>query len=215
LGINWSQLGGESFSDQDAVILKKILQGNYVPDGDDPQSFFNEINFNENNYDDDEDAMDTQVMAKQAKPIPWYIIRFDSRFRVYWDLFIIFLAVYNCILIPIDVGFGEKFYGDKKTLVDIIDGSLDVFFLMDFIFNFFTTFVSPKTGTQVTDSKKIATHYLMSTSCYVDLLATIPLDRIAAVFVKGVNLSFFGVLKLVRLLRLRRIVTFLKVNAGN
>lgn len=30
----------------------------------------------------------------------------------------------------------------------------------------------------------------------------------------NINLGFFGILKLVRLLRLRRIVTFLKVNAG-
>jgi hypothetical protein len=41
----------------------------------------------------------------------WYIVNYDNKFRIYWDLFIIFLAVYNCILIPIDVGFGKKFYG--------------------------------------------------------------------------------------------------------
>jgi len=64
--------------------------------------------------------------------------------------------------------------------------------------------------------KKIAKSYVSSTSCYVDLLATIPFDQIAMVFAadSNINLGFFGILKLVRLLRLRRIVTFLKVNAG-
>lgn len=76
----------------------------------------------------------------------WYIVNYDNRFRIYWDLFIILLAVYNCILIPIDVGFGKKFYGTKGATVDLIDSVLDIFFAMDFVLNFFTTFVSPKTG---------------------------------------------------------------------
>ena len=154
------------------------------------------------------------MKEKEEERIPWYIIRFNSRFRVYWDLFIILLAIYNCILIPIDVGFGEKFYGSHEKAIGTIDSVLDLFFFMDFIFNFVTTYISPKSGTEVSDSKRIAKAYVKTTSCYIDLLATIPFDQIAILFFRDSNLdlSFFGVLKLVRLLRLRRIVTFLKVN---
>lgn len=76
--------------------------------------------------------------------------------------------------------------------------------------------MSSKTGLVVTEQKKIAYNYATSYSCYIDLLATIPFDQIAVLFAadSNINLGFFGVLKLVRLLRLRRIVTFLKVNAG-
>jgi len=61
-------------------------------------------------------------------------------------LFIIILAVYNCILIPIDVGFGAKFYGKNGEVIERVGSILDIFFAMDFCFNFFTSFVSPKTG---------------------------------------------------------------------
>lgn len=112
LRINWSQLGGESFTDQDATILKKILMGNYVPDDDnDEEGFFKKLQFETEEADNEQEIIENNLGVKQAKPIPWYIVRYDNRFRVYWDLFIILLAVYNCILIPIDVGFGEKFYG--------------------------------------------------------------------------------------------------------
>lgn len=98
----------------------------------------------------------------------------------------------------------------------MIDSILDLFFAFDFFLNFFTTFVSPKTGLQVSEWKKIAHHYISGYNCYIDLLATIPFDQLALIFAadSNINLGFFGVLKLVRLLRLRRIVTFLKVNAG-
>jgi hypothetical protein len=64
--------------------------------------------------------------------------------------------------------------------------------------------------------KKIALNYMTNYNCYIDLLATIPFDQLAILFAEdsNIDLGFFGVLKLVRLLRLRRIVTFLKVNAG-
>jgi hypothetical protein len=211
LTMNWSKIGGESFSDKDVNILKRIMEGGNIPD-DDADLFSKEIKFDEG----EQEVLETAVLLKQQVQVPWYIIRFDSRFRVYWDLFIIFLAVYNCILIPIDVGFGSKFYGSNKLLIQSIDGSLDVFFLLDFIFNFMTTFISPKTGHQVVQCSKISKAYINSWSCYIDLLATIPFDRIVYLMVQdsSVNLSFFGVLKMVRLLRLRRIVTFLKVNSG-
>lgn len=185
-----------------------------MPDDLDDERFFEEIKFETEENPAYGEVLD--VVTKQAVSVPWYIIRYDSRFRVYWDLFIILLAVYNCILIPIDVGFGSKFYGTNGRTVDSVDSVLDIFFGLDFAFNFLTTFVSAKTGLQVTDGKKIAHNYLTSYSCYIDLLATIPFDQLALLFAGGtdVNLGFFGVLKLVRLLRLRRIVTFLKVNSG-
>ena len=177
LRINWSQLGGESFNDQDAVILQKILMGNYVPDDvNEDEGFFKQLQF-ESQENDNDDEVEVEVVAiKQAKPMAWYIVSYDNRFRIYWDLFIILLAVYNCILIPIDVGFGKKFYGTKGATVDLIDSVLDIFFAMDFVLNFFTTFVSPKTGLQVIEWKKIAINYLTNYNCYIDLLATIPFD---------------------------------------
>ena len=118
LQINWDQVNDEDFTDRDASILKKMLEGGQYTPEDDPDEIFKELVFGEDgqalNGRDSPEILDTLVKTKKAKPIKWYIIKFDSRFRVYWDLFIILLAVYNCILIPIDVGFGNKFYGKQQ-----------------------------------------------------------------------------------------------------
>ena len=40
-----------------------------------------------------------------------YTIRYNSKFRSYWDLFIIILSIYNCIILPLEIGFTDIFYG--------------------------------------------------------------------------------------------------------
>ena len=37
------------------------------------------------------------------------LIRHNSKFRIRWDLYIIVLVLYNCILIPIELAFQGKY----------------------------------------------------------------------------------------------------------
>ena len=62
-------------------------------------------------------------------------------------------------------------------------------------------------------ANKIAARYVFFGRFVVDLIASLPLEIITLVFASGGdNLKFLGMLKMVRLLRLGRIITFLKAN---
>lgn len=83
---------------------------------------------------------------------------------------------------------------------------------MDIILNFFTTYMNPKTGTEVIEFKKIVANYVFAGRFWVDLAASVPFELLLGSFVSSNSLMFqiFGLLKLVRLLRLGRILTYMK-----
>ena len=86
-------------------------------------------------------------------------------------------------------------------------------FLLDIIINFRTTFIHSKTGKEVMDLWEIAQNYLKG-RFWIDFLATIPLD-FAAKYIFQLNSSsgiqLFALLKLVRVLRLGRLISIMKV----
>ena len=60
---------------------------------------------------------------------------------------------------------------------------------------------------------KIAAQYVLYGRFGVDLIASLPLEIITLILQSdSLNLRFLGMLKMVRLLRLGRIITFLKAN---
>ena len=137
----------------------------------------------------------------------------NSRGKVRWDLLIMLLAVWNAFQIPINVAFPGSFFDSTYFL--ILNFFIDIGFLLDIIVNFRTTFLNKKTQEEVSNSYLIAVEYL-KTRFTVDLLATIPFDNIGGFFIpedQTVILQIFGLLKLVRILRLSRIITFLNVKS--
>lgn len=96
-------------------------------------------------------------------------IRENSRFRIIWDLFIMVLIIASCILIPFQIAFRHMAYRAGSEIIYLID----LFFLIDIFLNFFTSY--RHRGTEITDRKKAATHYL-KTFFAIDLLANLPLD---------------------------------------
>jgi hypothetical protein len=142
------------------------------------------------------------------------MLRHNSKFRLRWDLLVIFLTLYNCINIPFIVAFDGAFT-ESITFV-VFDYIIDFCFFLDIVFNFRTTYVNSKTGTEVIDPKKVLLNYTLHGRFFVDLLATIPFEIVASVILPDNNFSFqlFGLMKLVRLLRLGRIITYMKFKQG-
>ena len=35
----------------------------------------------------------------------WYILEVDNRWMFYWDIFVILLAIYNAVALPLQIGF--------------------------------------------------------------------------------------------------------------
>jgi hypothetical protein len=91
-----------------------------------------------------------------------------------WDLFVMLLALYNCISIPFTVAFepdtNDAFNGWERVV--------DVCFALDLLFNFRTTYINEKTGFEICDNKRVTLNYIKSGRFFVDLAATIPFELI-------------------------------------
>mmetsp|Transcript_21797 Transcript_21797/g.3611 ORF Transcript_21797/g.3611 Transcript_21797/m.3611 type:complete len:83 (+) Transcript_21797:249-497(+) len=81
-----------------------------------------------------------------------------------------FLAIYNCFLIPIVVAFSIE----DHTALTVLNVFTDVMFMVDIIFNFRTSYINNK-GEEVVITRKIARNYLSHDFTF-DLLASLPVD---------------------------------------
>ena len=85
-------------------------------------------------------------------------------------------------------------------------------FIVDIFVNFRTIYRDSKTDDEIRNWKKISARYLFQGRFIVDLMASLPLEVMESIFGTNENLKFLGMLKLIRLLRLGRMITFLKAN---
>lgn len=140
-----------------------------------------------------------------------YLIRGHSTIKLRLDIVIMILAIFNCFAIPFDVAFQPDFMDSWWILV--LNSVIDFVFLFDLIINFRTSFIHGKTGKEIIEPREIALTYLKG-RFWIDLMATIPFDTFAELIIgKGSStfLSIFSLLKLVRVLRLNRIISIMKV----
>ena len=120
-------------------------------------------------------------------------------------------AIFNCLAIPVDVAFEPDSMDQWYFLV--LNSIIDFVFFLDLIVNFRTTFIHAKTGNEIICPQEIAASYLKG-RFWIDLLATIPFDTFAGLIIGSDSSSFLGIfslLKLVRVLRLNRIISIMKV----
>lgn len=141
------------------------------------------------------------------------MFRHNNPYRMRWDLIVMILAVYNCVMIPFSVAFEP----DATLGFTIWERIVDILFALDLFVNFRTTYVNAKTGFEVVENKKVALNYAKSARFYVDLASTIPFELIVEATdstASSKQLRLFGLLKLVRLLRLGRILRYMKFKQG-
>jgi hypothetical protein len=102
----------------------------------------------------------------------------------------------------------------------MFENLVDFLFIVDIFLSFRTTFVNSKTNIEIVDTKRIAMNYVYSVRFPFDILASIPLEKITVMFEtessssNKMRVQLFGMLKLIRLFRLGRIISYMKVNAG-
>lgn len=130
-----------------------------------------------------------------------------SPFKFKWDVLIIVLSVWNSFEIPFTFAFPEdEIYNAGNTFDTIVD----LLFAFDIIINFRTGYIDPKTDTLIMDTSRISANYIKG-RFWVDLVASIPFEFLTVILSTD-RLKIIGMLKLVRLMRLGRMVTFLKAN---
>jgi CRP-like cAMP-binding protein len=131
----------------------------------------------------------------------WYELRLfdpESSYKMRWDAFVGLLIVYSVVAVPYCIAFNVEPPLNGLGAVDIF---VDLIFFLDMMVSFRTCFFD-ETQKLVTDTNKVAWHYVKGTFV-IDLISTLPIDRIGSVFVS--NPATLRSIKLLRILRLARL----------
>jgi CRP-like cAMP-binding protein len=163
--------------------------------------------------DDDFDSQKRQNSIVIKRPKSRWMWKARGQKRLRWDLFIMLLATWNLFYVPYSVAFESNI--GNEIITDIMNWFIDVFFILDILINFRTTIINEKTGEDIKDQKKIAIKYLKN-KFWIDLLASLPFDSITLIFIENdhsnsLTLQMFGLLKLVRILRLSRLISYMNL----
>ena len=110
------------------------------------------------------------------------------------------------------MAFSDSSY--SNIYLDIFNAIIDFFFILDVIVNFRTSYIKEATGEEITNLRVIAWQYI-KTRFMIDLIASIPVDILTYIYKPGEGSGFtfdsFSLLKLVRVLRLSRLITYLNL----
>jgi hypothetical protein len=82
------------------------------------------------------------------------MIRESSKFRLRWDIYIICMALYNSISIPLSIAFQVDAL--DSIGITIFEAFVDLSFFIDVLLNFRTTYIS-----SVFDPVKIGRNYIL------------------------------------------------------
>ena len=134
--------------------------------------------------------------------------------KVKWDLFIICMAIYSCIALPLEVAIVPPFMVKDGHLART-NVFIDLAYLMDVVLSFRTSYINQMTGDEITTPREITKNYLLGRFT-VDFISVVPFDRIFSM--TGDNFfannerkfALISCLKLFRILRLSRIINYLK-----
>lgn len=111
---------------------------------------------------------------------------------------------------PLRIAFTDFELGYLVKTLDPLDQVTFGVFVLDIIFNFFTSYINVSSGNEIHDLGLIAQNYIFSEIFIIDMLSTFPLDEWFA-YVQNENLTNFlkvlGMLKMQRIRRLTKIIT--------
>ena len=125
-------------------------------------------------------------------------------------MLIIVLSLVNAIYVPVEITFAIE-----TPAMEGINYIMDAIFVMDIVVNFRTVIFDERTNDPITDTRAIAIHYVLKGRFFVDFLATLPLEFIGDiknVHISKSTLKLIGLIKLTRLLRLGRIITYIRMS---
>lgn len=120
------------------------------------------------------------------------------------------IVFYDCFMVPFKNTFGSHTFGERSTLVlNIVDNSIKCIFALDIILCFRKSYLHERSSKEIRDSKMIAMNYLKF-YFWIDLLSAIPFDLI----VDNSFLRLVSLVKMFRLLRLSKIVSYLNITTA-
>ena len=147
------------------------------------------------------------IITGDALPLPRLMLSVTHSLKLRWDAFIMLLAVWNCFYVPFAVAFLSK--GESVALI-ITAVVIDMAYIADVVVSMRTTYIDLITGEEVTNSLRILKNYMGSGKLAVDILSAIPFDIVYLLHSNNEGLQLITLTKIVRLLRLSKILVFLR-----
>ena len=90
--------------------------------------------------------MDEEALENATKE-RWFIISHNNVYKFYWQIFIIMLAIYNAIALPVQIAFvAVEDYYDSHTSLEVLEIMVDCFFIADMVIMFFSSFIDVTNG---------------------------------------------------------------------
>jgi len=111
-------------------------------------------------------------------------------------------------MVPLKSAFGSQIVSNEglKGKLILIDLGIKFIFFIDILLSFRKAYLQNRNGQEVRDPKLIAIKYLKF-YFWIDLLSAIPFDYIQ----DRSNLRMFGLLKIFRLFRMKKILSFMNL----
>ncbi|CAD7933386.1 unnamed protein product [Amoebophrya sp. A120] len=153
------------------------------------------------------DAAESQKQEERrrnAELLKRWIIPPKHPYKIAWDSFMGIVIVFSVIIVPYRIGF--EVTPDPGSAGDVLDWFVDIFFAIDICASFRTAYVDNQ-GQMISDLAKIRKNY-MAGFFWIDLVSTIPFDRIFSV---GRGATLIRVVRLIRLAKLLRLVKLTKL----
>lgn len=137
------------------------------------------------------------------------IISQSNRYKMLWDLWILFLLLLVSLIVPVRLAFVEE-ETLEWFLVYLIT---DAFFLLDIFLTFFTTISDQEKVYEISDRRIIARRYIKGWFI-IDVLSILPIDIIMLGTGEATVLARFAKIgklyKLIRMFRLAKVLKLLK-----
>lgn len=154
---------------------------------------------------------------KKKKVMPRCMVSYSKRWRKMWDIMIIIVAVYSGLFTPFQIAFDyqEKKFKDTWWWITL-DVVSTIIYIVDIIIAFRSSYLD-NFGDEIIDGKKIAAHYIKSNRFWTDVLSLVS-NPVVAQFnlTESQNLvvCLFGMLKIIRFLRVRQLITTATLDKG-
>ena len=127
----------------------------------------------ESNSEIEEIDEENRVLIDALRIRP-YIIRERSNLREYWDYIIIVITIYNCVWMPLTLSFDWASTKAKENVyLIIIDTIILIFYTVDIVIHFLTSYYNITTGDEIMKPSWIAYKYIFG-AFMIDFLSTFP-----------------------------------------
>ena len=149
-----------------------------------------------------------KMLAKQNAMNNNSLIHPSAKWLFRWDLSLAMMIIYSVLIVPYRIGFDIEI--PTLSALDCLDVFIDISFCLDMGINFNTAFFDEREERIVEDRRRIALRYLKGWFV-IDLLSTVPFDRIFALFGGGAGLRSLKLIRVLRLVRLLKLAKLFKL----